>query len=201
MSLISLTKMANLTGIKPGVLWFLVTQGRIKTDVTVQKKTVQRMFFEESRAGEVRQFIADVREHRYDRVRLPPGVALERGRKRSRERAKRIWINSAKTRLTHVLRARIGKALIVKHHRRTPYKTEELIGCSVPELRAHFESLFRAGMSWENYGLKGWVIDHKIPCSQFNLNRPSEQRRCFHYSNLQPLFDSENRKKGSRLMV
>lgn len=51
------------------------------------------------------------------------------------------------------------------------------------------------GMSWDNYG-KVWEVDHIKPCSLFNLADPTQQRECFNYSNLQPLFVLDNRKKG-----
>jgi hypothetical protein len=58
-------------------------------------------------------------------------------------------------------------------------------------LEHHFESLFRDGMTWENYG-HYWHIDHIKPCSKFNLNRLDECLACFRWSNLQPLLGSEN---------
>jgi hypothetical protein len=75
-------------------------------------------------------------------------------------------------------------------------RTEELLGCAVPLLRAHLEVQFRPGMSWDNYGL--WHVDHIKPCAKFDLRHASEQRKCFHYSNLQPLWAEENRRKGAR---
>ena len=42
-------------------------------------------------------------------------------------------------------------------------------------------------MTWENYG-KYWHIDHIVPCYYFDLLKEEEQKRCFHYTNLQPLF-------------
>jgi hypothetical protein len=56
------------------------------------------------------------------------------------------------------------------------------------------------GMNWGNYGIGGWVIDHKIPCDQFDLEQQSDVLKCFHFSNLQPLWDIENRKKGKLLI-
>jgi len=179
--------------------------GRIQSDATVKHKTKNRIFFNESRVEEVKQSFGEIIQHRYDWLRNSPEekiAALDWSRARARAYAKRAWNDSPKRRLVHRLRSRIGMALKRSGTPRARgwIKTEQLVGCSVSKLREHFEALFRDGMSWENYGLKGWVIDHKIPCSQFDLSRVMEQRRCFHYSNLQPLFDSENRKKGSRVV-
>lgn len=75
----------------------------------------------------------------------------------------------------------------------------ELIGCDIEHLIKHLESQFRDGMSWDNYGIKGWHIDHIIPCNAFNLWNPEEQKKCFHYTNLQPLWASENLAKSDRI--
>ena len=61
------------------------------------------------------------------------------------------------------------------------------LGCSMSDLYSHLESNFRHGMTWENQG-KIWHIDHIKPCASFDLTIESEQRKCFHYTNLQPLF-------------
>jgi len=73
-------------------------------------------------------------------------------------------------------------------------KTMDLTGCSKEELCTHLESLFGEGMTWENYGK--WHIDHIRPCSSFNLENPEEQRICFHWKNLQPLWAEDNIKKS-----
>ncbi len=78
-------------------------------------------------------------------------------------------------------------------------KTVDLLGCSIEELKAHLEAQFLPGMSWENHGYWGWHIDHKIPCSSFDLTDPEQQRVCFHYSNLQPLWAADNMRKGARI--
>lgn len=51
-------------------------------------------------------------------------------------------------------------------------------------------------MDWENYG-KVWQVDHVRPCASFDLTNPEQQRSCFHWTNLQPLFVHENLIKGS----
>jgi hypothetical protein len=71
------------------------------------------------------------------------------------------------------------------------------IGCTVDELKIHLSGQFTEGMSWENYG--EWHIDHIIPCAAFNLVEEDHQRKCFHYSNLQPLWARDNITKGSKV--
>jgi hypothetical protein len=75
-------------------------------------------------------------------------------------------------------------------------KTKDLLGCSLTEFKSHLESLFQAGMSWDNYG--EWHIDHIIPCARFDFSSESQQKACFHYTNLQPLWGRDNAAKGAR---
>lgn len=69
----------------------------------------------------------------------------------------------------------------------------ELVGCDQDSLRRHIEVQFTKGMSWANMGL--WHIDHIIPCSSFNLSQLSQRQICFHFTNLQPLWASDNMRK------
>lgn len=91
------------------------------------------------------------------------------------------------------LRQRLRKVL-KKIHKSTSIL--KLIGCSLKELKQHLESQFLKNMSWSNYGL--WHIDHIKPCASFDLRKKSEQRKCFHYTNLQPLWAVDNLKKGAK---
>jgi hypothetical protein len=95
-----------------------------------------------------------------------------------------------------VLSTRIAKA-IKDNNGKKSLKTQELLGCSVEHARLHIESLWLPGMSWDNYSLTGWHIDHIKPCASFDLTDIEEQKRCFHYTNLQPLWAKENRAKSS----
>ncbi len=78
-------------------------------------------------------------------------------------------------------------------------RTEELLGCTIEKCKIYLESLFKEGMSWDNYGYRGWHIDHIEPCSSFNLTNIEEQKKCFHYTNLQPLWAKDNLSKGDKL--
>jgi len=77
--------------------------------------------------------------------------------------------------------------------------TMTLVGCTIQELVVHIESQWQLGMSWDNYALDGWHIDHIRPCASFDLLDPEQQRQCFHYTNLQPLWAEENLKKSDKL--
>lgn len=75
--------------------------------------------------------------------------------------------------------------------------TLRLLGCTLSFFRQYMQARFTEGMSWANHG--EWEIDHIIPCASFDLSKRSEQRRCFHYSNLQPLWRDRNRSKSDSL--
>jgi hypothetical protein len=74
--------------------------------------------------------------------------------------------------------------------------TLELLGCSCHQLLAHLANQFAPGMSWDNYG--EWHIDHIRPCASFDLLDPEQQRQCFHWSNLQPLWAADNIRKHAK---
>ncbi len=71
-----------------------------------------------------------------------------------------------------------------------------LVGCTKDQLRRHFQSRFELGMSWDNYGIKGWVVDHIRPVCTFNLLNTNHRNACFHFTNLQPMWYEQNRKKS-----
>lgn len=71
-------------------------------------------------------------------------------------------------------------------------RTVELLGISKKGFMEYLESKFTDGMSWENYGITGWHLDHIRPAIEFDLTKPEEQQKCFHYTNLQPLWWIDN---------
>lgn len=95
-------------------------------------------------------------------------------------------------------RRRVNKAI---NGKAKAGKTLELIGCSSDFLRHHLESQFSEGMTWANYGfgINKWHVDHILPCASFDLSKEEEQHRCFHYSNLQPLWQSANLTKSCKI--
>jgi hypothetical protein len=103
--------------------------------------------------------------------------------------------NDPNFRLTKNLRKRIWDALKGKNKSAS---TMELIGCTIEELWTHLESKFEPWMTRKNYGKGGWDVDHIEACSKFDQTYPEQQRKCFHWSNLQPMEHIANMKKGAR---
>jgi len=72
-------------------------------------------------------------------------------------------------------------------------KTLDILGCDYQEFIIHMENKFDINMSWENYGYY-WEIDHIIPLN--SAVSEEDMIKLNHFSNLQPLETSENRRKG-----
>ena len=51
-------------------------------------------------------------------------------------------------------------------------------------------------MTRQNQG--EWHIDHIKPCAAFDLTDPKQQKECFNYKNLQPLWAQDNIKKSDK---
>lgn len=101
--------------------------------------------------------------------------------------------------ITYVLRSRMLSA-IKRADGEKSEKTVDLLGCSPRFFVKYIESLFSRGMNWGNRG-KGWHIDHILPCTSFDLTNTDEQRKCFHFSNLRPVWAKENLKKGASIIT
>jgi hypothetical protein len=134
------------------------------------------------------------------RRRKEPALAKQRENEKFR-RATNINYKLGK-----IIRCRIGIAIkAIKKQLNIDInkcaKSIELLGCSIHELKIYLESKFLPGMTWENhgYGNDCWHIDHIIPCAGFDLTKESEQHKCFHYSNLQPLWQKDNLSKNDKL--
>jgi len=96
-------------------------------------------------------------------------------------------------RVIHNLRIRT-KEYLKQHHSKG--KFFNTIGCSPKFLKEHLQSQFKDGMSWDNYG--SWHIDHIIPLS--SAKNIEEISKLCHYSNLQPLWASDNLSKGNKII-
>lgn len=81
---------------------------------------------------------------------------------------------------------------------RRQHSVMKFLGCTVKELMQHLEARFEPGMSWKNWG-RGramWHIDHIRPISSFDLSSEDHLRTCWHFTNLQPLWERDNLRKS-----
>lgn len=78
---------------------------------------------------------------------------------------------------------------------------KKLVDYTLSDLKKHLEKQFIAGMTWDNYGKGGWVVDHKVPVSAFNFTKPGHRdfKRCWALKNLQPMWEKENLEKQDKL--
>jgi hypothetical protein len=124
-----------------------------------------------------------------------------RANRRERSKAHVEWVKRRRRedpgfKAIRNLRSRLYYAVVRAQSGQKTASAADLVGCTPQELVAYLESLFLPGMSWDNYSLHGWHIDHIKPCAAFDLTDPEQQRECFHYTNLQPLWCEENRAKS-----
>ncbi len=122
--------------------------------------------------------------------------------KRTLERLKKWQAKARKGNLQFILKTRLrGRiyAAMKRGYTAKSAKTIDLLGCSFDELRRHIEKQFTDGMSWDK--ISEIHLDHIMPCAMFDLSDPEQQRKCFHFSNLQPLWKMDNlRKSGFNLV-
>ena len=97
-------------------------------------------------------------------------------------------------RMVHCLRERLRAVL---RGNCKSASTMALLGCTFKQVKKHLEKQFVEGMSWDNRGT-AWHIDHMVPCASFDLSDKEQQKRCCHFTNLQPLFASENISKKDK---
>ena len=104
-------------------------------------------------------------------------------------------------RLKHNLRKRFRKA--IARDQRSGSSIRDL-GCSISELKYILEIQFyphpETGemMTWENYGVHGWTMDHIEPLSKFDLSDREQFLQACHFTNLQPMWAYENLAKGDK---
>lgn len=77
-----------------------------------------------------------------------------------------------------------------------PGAAKELLGVSdVDELWRIMQPKLLTNMTEDNYG-GGWHLDHIFPVSAFDLSQLCHRQRCFHVTNLKPLWAADNLEKS-----
>jgi hypothetical protein len=185
-------------------VWYEKNRERV-----LENRLLKREFFPEKVKSQKREFYRRHRDRLLSEMRSKYSALSPEDRrkkigdwaKRNRTRINeyiREYRKDPNNHLAKVIRNRIHTAL------KRGYKASSsvsLLGCSIDFLKTYLSEKFVEGMSWENHSRDGWHVDHIIPCSMFDMSDPAQQRACFHYTNLQPLWAGLNISKGNRLVT
>jgi hypothetical protein len=169
---------------KGEVRWWDGKQLRNKEQEREQKKE-----YHKTHKKERKEYYKTHKEHIKEYNKKYSKTHKEEINKRLRDRYK----NEPNYRMSFVLRARFRQALKSQKTKKTT-SVFKLTSCSIAFLRDYLSDQFEEGMTWKNQG--EWHIDHRKPCARFNFVNDEEQLKCFHYTNLQPLWGPENMGKS-----
>ena len=141
----------------------------------------------------------------WDNLRNDCKICLVKWRKENRKKLTEKQLIYEKNRklvdpefkLATTLRSRLGNAISQIKAEKSD-STLNLTGCTIKELKNYLEEKFTEGMTWDNHG--DWHIDHIKPICAFDLSSEEEQKRCFHFTNLQPLWAEDNLSKGGKYL-
>lgn len=124
---------------------------------------------------------------------------LERKRETSRKWKAKRYNTDPLFNLTVKLRRRIDTALRTRYEGKVKSDSAiNLLGCTFSHFKEHIEQQFTDGMTWEKCFNGEIHLDHVVPCAAFDLSDPEQQRVCFGYQNIQPLWACDNLSKGAR---
>ena len=168
-----------------------------------KKKKVQRIRHKKKHtkkmSDETRIYLKTYAKKNKDKVRAARRVWLKKNKDkvnayhRNYVRERRIHDPVFRTRAA--LRTRMNGAVKAAGLHKKCDSTINLLGISPSGLNKWLESQFTEGMAWENRS--EWHIDHRVPCTAFDLTVPEQQRICFWYKNLQPMWAKDNIQKSN----
>lgn len=117
-------------------------------------------------------------------------IYKENQEKWKNKRSKDIFYRVMNSFRTLIRRALNGKKRIISY--------DIYLGCTCEFYFKYLEKQFIKGMTWENYGRLGWVVDHKKPRNLFDFSKANELLECFNFRNAQPLWNKDNIVKGNK---
>jgi hypothetical protein len=171
------------------------------------KHADERKAYHRSRVDEKREYDKWYQVVHVDHLKKLRSEYTRAHKEQKREYDKKYRVKNAQKILLAHRRARLDPVKKIKFNLRTRISmvirgkiknghTIKSLGCSLPALLSHLMSKFQSGMTWENYGRKGWHIDHIKPLAAFDLTDHEQYLQACHYTNLQPLWWYDNLKKS-----
>jgi hypothetical protein len=117
--------------------------------------------------------------------------------RRNKKQQKRIEKKTIYEKALHAQRKKLANYVKRDSESYTKW-AKEYLGCGKKQFIEYIENLFTEGMSWENHG--EWHLDHVFPCSKIDASDEEQVKKCFHYSNLQPLWGIDNLRKSDKII-
>lgn len=154
------------------------------------------------------------REKHKDEIKIRKALDYQKN-KDKRSIAKKLWAQNNKEKMNarrrerektdpHVkmskkIRQQMRRA-IVYYNATKKESSLKYLGCDMAFFVKHIEAQWIEGMNWSNHGNgKGkWQVDHIDPICSFDFSKDEQLRACFHYSNLRPLWQPDNARKGAQ---
>lgn len=162
------------------------------TDPKLKRKMRQKRYYEKHKNDTIKSYYQNNKE----KIKLKSKEWRKNNRDKERLRKKNYRIknkNNLNHKLSLNLRNRLNQS--VKNNFKSGSAVKDL-GCSIEEFKTYIESKFQPGMSWDNWAHDGWHIDHIKPLASFDLTKHNQLLEACHYTNLQPLWASDNYTKG-----
>jgi len=130
----------------------------------------------------------------YDPVRQKAYSLSVRERDRSKRNRRKVGYRKNMSSSKKLLRRMSNGILRSLRCKKSKRRWQTLVGYTVGDLKKHLESLFQPGMTWDNYGINGWHIDHVFPQSRLVMDGPDDPtfKFCWSLLNLQPLWSDDN---------
>lgn len=133
----------------------------------------------------------------YEKRKIQKALWKQNNPDKNREYSRKQY-STLQGRLNDSMRVMMRRSLNGKKAGR---KWEQLAGYTVTQLEKHLKGKFTENMTWELF-LKGEIhIDHIIPKSVFNYEKPEDEdfKKCWALKNLQPLWAKDNLSKHAKL--
>lgn len=176
----------------------------VRERVNEKKRIHSSLLFEQANGDPVK--LAELRVERRIKVRgwldrmrseRPAEYAEYRKSQSAKEKFRRA--TNPQRRIACALRTKVYKAIRLQQGGNKSANTETLTGCSIEDFMSHLESMWKPGMSWSNFGrgVGKWTLDHTQPCASVDLTDPENQKKVFHYSNIEPMWFVDNCSKNS----
>ena len=110
--------------------------------------------------------------------------------------ARRRRKESPSVRAANALRARLRVA-VRKYLYANHISAVRNLGCSLKEFVSYIEGLMDNGMSWDNFGNGAgqWCFDYIVPLVHggfVDISKPDQAIKASHYTNIRPMWTSEN---------